>query len=161
MRASVGLYVTAVLISAFLLPDRVPLHFGGSGAADRYGSRTELLLVEIAVGVLFAAVFGPGARLLARAPLDLLNVPNPEYWKSPQHEAELRRRTVVDLRRIGTATFVFLTVLVALHTRAAVDGTNRLSSWSWVVVVAFVGYILAFCGYLMRVRYRVDERSPG
>ena len=54
---AVTAYVIVWVYAALVLPDVVPLHFGFTGEADRFASRTEALVVFGAVGLGVALLF--------------------------------------------------------------------------------------------------------
>ncbi|MGY1854989.1 DUF1648 domain-containing protein [Modestobacter sp. SYSU DS0290] len=147
------LYAVVVGVLALTLPDMVPLHFGARGQVDRTGSRAELLVVAVLVGALIAGVCGGFARWSRRLPLELVNVPHAGYWKSPEHEAELRRRIASDTCWFGAATMVFLSTAFTLIGRAAIAGTG-LDGWFFGALALFVAGTAAWCVWLWLRRYR-------
>lgn len=161
--AGAALYGGVLAVAAAVLPARVPLHYGITGEADRWGSRTELVAGLVGVGVVLLLVFAGGAALTRRASLVWVNVPNPGFWKSPEHEAELRGRMVVDLLHVGTVTLVWLAAEVAVAVAAVEAGRDDLPGWSAVLLGAYLVYVLAWCGWLVAGRYRVppDVSSAG
>ena len=91
-----------------LLPDRVASHFGASGQPDAWSDKESLVKVYFVV-VAFIAILFPGIGLILRkAPLSLLNLPNKNYWLSPEHSQE----TIDFLSRqflwFGSATLLLL-----------------------------------------------------
>ena len=153
LAVAVAVYAAAVVVAAAVLPERVALHFGGTGAADRYGTRAEALVVQAAVGAgLLALALGADA-LARRAPLRLINVPHAEHWKTPEHEPELRSRLRTDLAGFFAATFGLLTAVSAATTQAA-TGSGHLPWWFFV---AFGTYLLVTAVWLVHqvtARYR-------
>ena len=160
--AGTVLYAVVVAAYARVLPDTVPMHFGGSGGADRFGTRTELLLVESGIGVAMVALFVATVAVMRRAPLQWVNVPHPEYWKTESNAPKLRRRMEADAWSIGTATMLLLTAVAALTARAALDGSGRLPAATPVVLVAYLAYVLGLCVWAVVRRYRPPvEPAPG
>jgi len=74
-----GLITYTVLSRYSSLPDRIPVHFGISGAPDRWGSKSELfILVALVWGLtVLLYVFILSVPRLGRKPR-LLNIPNKE-----------------------------------------------------------------------------------
>jgi hypothetical protein len=153
------LYAAVLAVLVAVLPDRVPLHFGADLQADRAGSRAELLLAAAGAGVLLAALFAGLARWSHRMPLHAVNVPHAHHWKTPEHEAELRRRVRTDMLTVGAATLVFLAAMFALVGRAAVAGTG-LSGWAVVLLAAFLTAVLGWSVWLATHRYRPPATGP-
>lgn len=156
--AAVVLYGVSVLLAAWWLPERVPLHFGAYGTADRYGSRAEALLLFALLGVVLLAALAGSRWLVRRGALGLVNVPHREYWRSPEREPELRRRLRVDLDQVFGATFLLCTALVVSLSWAARGGSDdRLP---WVFVAALVTYLVwtAWWGWNVAVRRYLPPR---
>ena len=59
-------YAALVVAAAVSLPERVPLHFGVGGAADRWGGRTEAVVTFALVGGGVAALLGGTAEFASR-----------------------------------------------------------------------------------------------
>jgi hypothetical protein len=156
--AAAVLYAVVVAAGARSLPARVPMHFGAGGTPDRFGSRTELLVTEIALGVGVVVLLGAVAVGMRRVSLAWVNVPHPEYWKAPAHEAELRRRLEADTLGIGTATLLLLAGMSALTARAASSG-DGLGPAAGVLVGAYVLGVLGYCGWMVVGRYRPPTSS--
>ncbi|WP_432494458.1 DUF1648 domain-containing protein [Kineococcus auxinigenes] len=154
---SVVLYAAAVVVAALVLPERVPTHFGGSGEADDWSSRTGAVTVSALIGAALAALFAALAAGVRRLPVDVVNVPNAWYWRAPEHEAELRRRAVGDLWAVGTATMLLLTAVEGAIVQVALTGTGRLPWWFFAVFGTWIAGLLVWALTLGPTRYRVPE----
>lgn len=83
--ASAILFVGSVCISAPLLPDRLASHFGASGSANGWTTRTSYLwsvtllgfgIPAFVIGICFGIRFVPAS---------MLNVPRADFWRSAEH----------------------------------------------------------------------------
>ena len=91
-----------------LLPDRVVSHFGALGQPDAWSGKESFVEIYLIV-VAFIAVLFPGIGLMLRKiPTSLINLPNKDYWLSPERKQE----TVAVLSRqflwFGSATLLLL-----------------------------------------------------
>ncbi len=91
-----------------LLPAKVASHFGASGRPDAWASK-EFFVKIYFIAVAFVAALFPGVGfLVSKIPTEMINVPNKDYWLSP----ERRQETVDFLRRqflwFGSATLLLL-----------------------------------------------------
>ncbi len=85
---SVAILLVSVFISGSLLPERVATHFGASGQANGWMSRSEHRLFFTIFGIGFSSfVIGIG-YIIRFLPPSTLNVPKAEYWRSPEHYGE-------------------------------------------------------------------------
>lgn len=152
--ASVGLFVAALVWSAAVLPERVPVHFGLSGAADRVVSRPRALLELGLAGALVAGLLGGVATWASRSmPLSTLNVPHKDYWTAPHRAPRLRRMVVDDILVTGVATMLLLSGVLGATVAVADDPEPALGAWGWLLVSGFVAFMVGYAS-LARRRYR-------
>lgn len=150
--------VVSLAVAAWLLPERVPIHFDAAGDVDRWAGRGEALLTMGLVGAAIAAVFGGLAARLGRVPLALVNVPHKQWWTAtPEREAVLRARLRTDLFVLGGATLLFLAALELLTVRAARLDEPHLDGWVWVALAAYLAVVGAATAYALTVRYRKES----
>lgn len=156
---SAVLYAAAVAWSAPLLPpEGVPLHFAADGTADRFGSRSEALFSQVALG---AVLVGLGAALVVvvrRAPLSLVNVPHKDYWTAEERSPRFRRMLAADLAAL-IGTTLGLAALIPVGTAAALRsdpvGLPAVALWgSLALYLLVVGLWLV---RLARHRYRPGQ----
>lgn len=153
----VGAVVTAA--SWFVLPDRVPLHFGVS-EADQWGSRTEAVvffaLVIGGLGLLFWGL----AVAVPRVPEALLNLPERDkaWWlATAERRIELNRMVREDLYAIGAATMIFFFAVEGLIIGVADDAEPSLGPWFYVMLSVYMVGVLGYTGYMVAVRYRAPR----
>lgn len=90
------------------LPDRVASHFGASGQPDAWSGKETFMKIYLGV-VAFIAILFPGMGFIFRkTPASLINLPNKDYWLSPERKQE----TIDVLSRqflwFGSATLLLL-----------------------------------------------------
>nr|WP_278249650.1 DUF1648 domain-containing protein [Nocardioides sp. IC4_145] len=156
--ATLVCFALVLVGSAFALPADVPLHFGGSGDPDRWGSRTEALLTMTAVGGLLAVVLGGTAALADRMPLAYLNVPHKEWWTAtPERESRMRAMMRTDLYALAAATMLFLAVVVVATTLAARSEDPALGPVFFVGLACYLVVVLGWTVWSLSTRYRRDD----
>lgn len=154
---AVGIFAAGLVVSLVALPDRVPLHFGGDGTVDRWGTPeravTEMAGVGILVGVLMLSL----AMSAWRLPFDFVSIPDKEFWQRPENQRVARRRLQDDMYHVGGSLMLFLTAMQAYTLLVADDA--RPSFWPWGVLLAvlFVGGFVA----ALVLRMRFYRRLPG
>lgn len=67
------------------LPEKLASHFNGSGKADGWMSRGSFSLYMMAIGLGVPAFVIAMMYAIRFLPAKFLNVPNPTYWRDPQH----------------------------------------------------------------------------
>ena len=160
MALACAAYAGVLLIAAVTLPDRVPIHFGPRGEADRIVGREEALVTFAVLGLGIAVLMVGLARWMRRAPLTMVNVPHKDWWTAtPAREARLRARLETDLLGIGALTMALLVVVQVLTVRAADDPAPSLGPAAGIAVVAYVVVLLAVLVWISTRRYRPGTAS--
>ncbi|MCH8613018.1 DUF1648 domain-containing protein [Arsenicicoccus dermatophilus] len=137
---AVSAWVGVLVWSWRVLPERVPLHWGdGSGHPDRWGSRTESLLVSLLVGLLVLSM--PFLSRLALVWPDGINVPHKEWWlDEPRRLVTFERRVREDLWLLTALTLAFVTAMELLTVVSVRRGDGVLpEGWFWGLLG---GYLL-------------------
>lgn len=159
--ASVLVYLVVLGWAVAVLPDGpVPLHFGADGTPDRFGSRTEAVVVLAAVGLGTAALMAGLTRLLEgdRISFRHMNVPYKPYWSRPENQQRARRMMAEDMGLIAAMTMGLLAAVAVTVVDSALGGGSS-TGWFWWVMA---GYLLAVTGWVVRMylsRYRPPEEA--
>jgi uncharacterized membrane protein len=143
-----SIFVVLVLVAAVQLnyyaqrlPDIVGSHFGTSGFASAWQTKVALFTVELTVIVVATIVSFGVPRLIAAMPASAINLPNKEFWLSP----ERREETFLFLRSqmpwFGCALLAFLLFVMELVFRANLQTPPRLNNAAFVpALVAFIAF---------------------
>jgi uncharacterized membrane protein len=81
-------FIASVVLSQADLPDRVADHFNSAGTANGWTSRSAFTAFFVVFGTIFSSFVIGICYSIRFFPSRLLNVPNPEYWRSPKHYPE-------------------------------------------------------------------------
>ena len=90
-----------------LLPETVASHFDGAGRPNGHQSKTAFAVLCMAFSSGLFAVFALLSSSLHHIPSSLLNLPNREYWLTPE-----RRRAALERMGVYLDWFAFATLLV-------------------------------------------------
>ncbi|MCB0635323.1 MAG: DUF1648 domain-containing protein [Lewinella sp.] len=120
------------------LPDRIPLHFDGTGTPDSWGSRyTIFILPGIAVVMYFLlSLFGKQH--------DMMNFP---IQRTPENEEALIQLTRLQLRYTKVILHLLFIYLVWGIIRMSLEQADTLAMWP---VFIFIGLILLMVLYYYR-----------
>lgn len=81
-------YLGCLVWGAVALPaDGVPMHSDLAGNVDRYGTRTEFVWTWLALGLLLLVLMPLICVFSMRGDAPFLNLPNKDYWLSPERAA--------------------------------------------------------------------------
>lgn len=146
---SVAAYFMVWAYAAAVLPERVPVHFGPLGEADRFASRTEALVTLGLVGLGTALTFVLVDFLLRRGDMSMLNIPHKQWWTAAEQRRD-RARVLMrdDMHVFGAATMLLLVVVAASTVVAAQADEPRLG---WGFFVALFAYLVFTGVWLVRM----------
>lgn len=126
------------------LPAKIAVHFGITGRADRWASKGEWLAVGL---ILFGGMwlmFVGIMSLMRKIPNDIINVPNKEYWLSPENKERFLELFSNSMYGFGwTTQALFLGVGIVVFYGATANSINQIAMYSLllgycIVTVAFV-----------------------
>ena len=131
------------------LPDRIATHFGIDGSPNQWMSKGSgtLLLVAIQIGLpmLFLGI----ARLLARLPSEVINIPHREYWLHPERRAASLSHMTSMLGWIAVLIALELLAIVHITFLANRSGTPLNSTLFMVILFAFLLAVFTVAGRSM------------
>lgn len=146
--AAVVLLLWAELAFAWpWLPERVATHFAPSGAPNGWSTRYGLIgivlqFVAIAAAVLFTA----GA--LARLPDSLINLPNKDYWLSPERRNSTLNAISDWVRWLAVMILVIETLVMTLMLLSNIKGMPRFDLPPLLTAAIFTGPIVGMIAWV-------------
>jgi hypothetical protein len=149
------LALAAVVVAARVLPERVPTHFGASGAADDWSSRTAAIAFLGASTAGLASMFAALVRWTPRMSVEWMNVPNKQQWIEAGLEDELRRRLRADLLVFGTGMNVVSLSVTLSMVQAARSDSGGLPLWWFLLFGAWLLFTIGHVVFMYAVRYRL------
>jgi uncharacterized membrane protein len=126
------------------LPARIPTHFGATGRADGWGSRTVLLMFPALSLVLWA-----GLTVLNRYPRTF-NYPWPITAENARRQYGIARSMIVWLKFELVWMFAYIEWRIVLAARGDANGLGV--AFIWVVLGAVFGSVAVHIYLLYRVR---------
>jgi uncharacterized membrane protein len=133
------------------MPATMASHFGPDGRADGWTSRQAFFRgmagIQIgAAGLLLGMAYG-----MRYIPMRLINIPRKDYWADPEREDEARDYLFRDMLWFGCATMVLLNAVTYLTFRANLRPDHSMGYWSWVVIGAYLVWVV---GWVVRMIWR-------
>ena len=126
-------YVVVLALKWAQLPEQVPLHFDGTGAADKYGGKGSLIVQPVIAAFIFGII-----AIVERVP---------SLWNLPVKVTAANRERVYAFTTLLLGIIVILVTVLILY-----SGICCMASFGalWPVLV-FVGLILAvtFAGVIV------------
>jgi uncharacterized membrane protein len=128
-----------VLLAWAELPRRMASHFGPSGAADGFMSRDGFMLVMALVSGVPVLLSTGVPALIRHMPNEAINMPNRDYWLSPERRERSISRLSFWLGWLAVPIAALLVLVVDLTLRANVGRTGLDMSVFGAGFVAYVG----------------------
>jgi uncharacterized membrane protein len=127
------------------LPDVMASHFDARGIANGWQSKSAFFSTFIMVGVL-AVVLGLGLpRIITRLPAQFINLPNKQYWLSPEHAAETQEYLITFFAWFGCALFVVLITAFDFALQSNLHPENRPDIFRlWMTLAGFLAFVVAW-----------------
>ncbi len=147
--------IGTVVYATVKLPERIASHFGPSGAADGWSSRSSYLIFSILLGAFILLGLPVLGRLLTLDSGAGMNIPNKEYWLRPENRPELRRRLTGDMVFLGAVTGLLLSWIDLLVVQANQSAAPSLGASSWVAIGAYLAIVLGWSIWMLTKRYAV------
>lgn len=148
-------FITAVIIGASALPERIATHFDATGNADGWMSRTThvagFLVLGLAVpGFILGLVYA--IRLF---PASMLNVPHADYWRTPVNYPRACAYLFNHALWLAALNTLFLTALHAciVHANTTTPPSLPTSALGLTIGVFFTG-LSFWVFFLIRFFYK-------
>ena len=147
-----SIFVVLVVVAAVQLnyyaqrlPDIVGSHFGTSGFASAWQTKMAFFTVELTVIVVATIVAFGVPRLIAAMPASAINLPNKEFWLSPERREETFLFLRAQMAWFGCALLAFLLFVMELVFRANLQTPPRLNTAAFIpALIAFVAVSAAW-----------------
>jgi uncharacterized membrane protein len=147
-----GFVVTIIQMAYFYprLPERLATHFGPSGYPDGWASKGGFV-ASFGVFLLFDTLLFVGlALLLPRMPTDALNMPNKDYWLSPENRAASLAYLSDQMLWFGAGTFALLVSLMQMTFNVNLTPTPSLGIEAWLMLGGYLVFVTVWLIALFR-----------
>jgi uncharacterized membrane protein len=139
------------------LPPVVASHFGPGGAANGFMNKGTYLSIMLTMVVAIPALIAISGQVVRIVPLELVNLPNKDYWLAPQRRAA----TLASLSSMGLPlAFVIAVFLCYVHwlvLQANAVQPARLSEASMITGLEVLGLVTALWLFAL---FRRFGRAP-
>ncbi len=145
------------------LPDRIAVHFGVDGQADRWDSKAGFAVTCAIAEVFVLVIFLGVPALIRRTPDRWLRLPNKSYWLVPERRASALGKVVSTLHWNGVASAFLLLVCFDALMRVALglqEGLGAGFLWTFIAYMIFVPGSAVWLVLQLRVPRAEMERTP-
>ncbi len=140
-----------------MLPDRVASHFDAYGRPNGWAGKGVFISIYAAVVVFFAVIQTITMVSLPKTPVSLINLPNRDYWLSPERRAESMEILTKYMSGFWSATLFFLMGTMHLAIRANLGRSHGLGEWFFFLLAVYILFTIAWSASLIR---RFARRPP-
>lgn len=135
------------------LPPTVAHHFGGGGRPDRWGSLESLVVIMFVMSAVLVLCCHAVALLIARMPASMFNLPDRDYWLSPERADATRGTIATRLVVFGHISLLFASGLTHITLAANLSSPVRLPDVFGYGLAAYLAITFAWAGLLF-LRFR-------
>ncbi len=137
--------VAFIWFSGQELPRLVGSHFGRGGIATGFIPRNRYLFATMFASVLLPLVIVFPISLALRNPNARINLPNRDYWLTPERRPETVNFIRTQMMRFGAALLLFICYVHWLVVQANLKSPPRLAGSAFVSAVAvFIGFVIVW-----------------
>src|SRR5215467_7307762 len=120
------------------LPPRIASHFGAGGAANGWSSTSSFFVTYwIVIAVVFVVSLGIPA-LIGKLPPSQINLPNKDFWLSPEMYPQTLARFRAYFRWFGALLLLFLVLVFQMVFQANLSNNPALGPWFIPVLIGFL-----------------------
>jgi uncharacterized membrane protein len=132
------------------LPPVVASHFGVDGAPNGWMSKSVFLLFTlIPIGVVIIVAF-LAPWMTSRMPVELINLPNKDYWLAPERKHQGLAKLGQHLEWFSTALVAFLIFVYELVFKANAEQTGLANGPFLIGLGLFFAFVTVFLVTLYR-----------
>jgi len=150
-------HLGVVLYSYPILPERVPMNFGASGVAASFSSKENMILSHVAIIAFLLVIFGIIVAVLKSGKTIHFNVPNSEYWFSPERRAQSSNKVLALLLWILCSVLALMLLVFYSTAESAMMETNKLGAAFYIGFAFFLLFDMFVVIYLI-VRFSTLPR---
>lgn len=150
-------FVLVLWWASLQLPQHMATHFGPSGEADGWGSRTAFVWVMGALGLgVHLGLMGLVSALLRGSGFGV-NITDADWWfATEERKALLRPKFMADMALFLAATTALMTYVVVDVVRANRSAAPATGAGFWLVFGLYMVFVIGFTVRMMR-SYRKPE----
>ena len=138
-----------VYVTGQALPDRVASHFGASGLADAFMTRSGYVTFMTCFVVGFPLIMVVSMAAIFRRAGDSMNIPNRDYWLANERRSETVAFLINHATRLSIGLTVFLCFVHKLVAEANTRTPPALDNGSMIsAMVVFFAGVMLWIGWL-------------
>lgn len=142
------------------LPAEVPSHFDGNGNPDQTMKKNSYFLLMSLLQATFLIGFPILIWFSKKIPNSLYNLPNKEYWLTPERRDETLDDMNLFLLRTGIITMLLMAAMFHLSCEVAIKVRDDISpEFIWIMMVYLVVLFIMLGMMLYKYRLPADAKA--
>jgi uncharacterized membrane protein len=143
--------IVLTVVSFWLLPAKIAIHFGFGGAPDSWAPKAVNMLILLAVEFPLFILFLFPPSLIVKVPPKFINLPNKDYWLKKENLPMTKAKITSIMSEFGAALFAFLFCISLLTLYANLADPVRLNEGMFFIFfIAFMVYTVYWCVKIFR-----------
>lgn len=133
------------------MPESIASHFAKGGLVNAWQSKTAFYATELAIIVVATIIAFGVPRIVAAMSSSLINLPNKDFWLSPERREQTGSYFGAQFAWLGCALLAFLLFVMELVSRANLRKPPQLDTSAFVpAILAFLAFVVAWGIHLAR-----------
>lgn len=142
------------------LPATLASHFGPTGQANGWQSKPLFFVFYFFIVLLLALIFIGMPLLIRRMPVNLINLPNKDYWLAPERRDESLSFLQNQLELTGAAALLLIVVVMQMAISTNLNKSSVLPTLPTELALAlFIGVELT-CMVRLITHFSVRTKAP-
>ncbi len=123
-----------------MMPDPMASHFAGSGEADNFATKTGFFLLHAGIMLFTVGIFLLMPWMFQKFRVKRMNLPNREYWLTPERIALVYRYFRESFAWFGVVQLIFLIGVIQLVFEANLNPPPILNNQIFLILI--IGYFV-------------------
>ncbi len=144
-------------VSYLILPDEVAIHFGFGGKPDSWASKEVNLIATVAIQLIVFLVCYIPLRFLDAIPARYINIPNKDYWLSPENLPAAKNKLNSLMPQFGIATYLLFNMVLILTVDANLSDPVQLKGSIFLIGLAIYAVFIVLWLIRCILSFRLPE----
>jgi len=137
------------------MPEKMATHFDGAGNANGWMGKTDFLMMFYGLMAFLTVIFVVMPRLIGMFPNSMINLPNKDYWLSPENRAKTMEMIQEHLMWMSVGVIALILGIGQLTFQANLKPVPKMADAAWILLIGFFIFM-----FFWLVKFFMAFRKP-
>ncbi|HPR65054.1 MAG TPA: DUF1648 domain-containing protein [Thermoanaerobaculia bacterium] len=123
------------------MPERMATHFDAAGNPNGWSSRPSFFILFWSMNAFMMLIFLLLPKLLKKMPVSLINLPNKDYWFTPERKDRAFNMMEEYMAWLGVGVMGLFIAIFQMTFQANLTPDHKLGSGTWLLLGLFMTYM--------------------